>query len=146
MPLRKPHGLILMADDDEDDCLIVRDALGELSVEADIRFAHDGQMLMDYLSSCARDGKPRPDLIMLDLNMPNKSGREALREMKANTIFKSIPVVIFSTSSDQADINFCYKNGASSYIKKNLSFTDIIEVMRLLCGYWFSAVSLPTAP
>jgi CheY-like chemotaxis protein len=138
---------ILMADDDEDDCLLVRDALRKWNPEADIRFVSDGQALMDYLRSCEGDcripEKPCPDLILLDLNMPQKSGREALQEIKTDTRLKSIPVVILSTSSDQREINFCHKHGANSFISKSSDFQDFIEKMKAFGLYWFSAVYLP---
>ena len=138
---------ILVADDDEDDCLLVRDALRDWNPGTDIRFAGDGQVLMDYLHSCEADckspEKPCPDLILLDLNMPLKSGREALQEIKADPRLKSIPVVILSTSSDQRDINFCHKHGANSFISKSPDFQDLVEKMKAFGVYWFSAVSLP---
>ncbi|MFZ2444841.1 MAG: response regulator [Syntrophobacteraceae bacterium] len=143
----KPRLLIMMADDDEDDCLLVRDALREWNPASDIRFVSDGQALMDYLhsceASCGKSEKPCPDLILLDLNMPQKSGREALLEIKADTRLKSIPVVILSTSCDQRDINFCHRHGANSFISKSSDYKDIIAKMRALGVYWFSAVSLP---
>jgi two-component system, response regulator len=105
----KPRILIMMADDDEDDCLLVQVALREWNPEADIRFARDGQVLMDYLHSCDSDRngseQPCPDLVLLDLNMVQKNGREALLEIKANIRLKSIPVIL-STSGDQEDIKF----------------------------------------
>lgn len=144
----KPRILIIMADDDEDDCLLVRDALSESNPIADIRFACDGQVLMDYLHSCGPDGRgsetPCPDLVLLDLNMPQKNGREALREIKADPRLKSIPVVILSTSRDQEDINFCHRHGANSFISKSSDFQCLREKMKALAAYWFSAVSLPT--
>jgi CheY-like chemotaxis protein len=148
MPLQyKPRILILVADDDEDDCVLARKALMEWNPEADIRFAADGQVLMDYLHSCVAGIKgseqPCPDLILLDLNMPRKSGREALREIKGDTRLKSIPVVILSTSSDQEDINFCHSHGANSFISKSSDFQGLIDQMKALGVYWFSAVSLP---
>jgi CheY-like chemotaxis protein len=143
----KPRILILVADDDEDDCLLVREALMQWNPKADIRFAADGQALMDYLHSCVEgikdSEKSCPDLILLDLNMPQKSGREALREIKGDTRFKSIPVVILSTSSDQEDINFCHRHGANSFISKSSDFQGLIDKMKALGVYWFSAVSLP---
>lgn len=143
----KPRILIFVADDDEDDCLLVREALRDWNPKADIRFAGDGQVLMDYLHSCVAEisgsEKSCPDLILLDLNMPHKSGREALQEIKGDTRFKSIPVVIHSTSSDQDDINFCHAHGANSFISKSSDFQALVEKMKALGVYWFSAVSLP---
>jgi CheY-like chemotaxis protein len=141
----KPHIFIMVADDDEDDRFFVRNALREWNPKANIRFASDGQELMDYLHSCVADGrspeKPCPDLVLLDLNMPKKSGREVLKEMKADDRMKSIPIVILSTSADQGDINFCH--GANSFISKSSDFQIFMEKMKTLGVYWFNAVSLP---
>lgn len=140
--------LILVADDDEDDCLLVRDALRAWNRQAEIRFVSDGQALMDYLHACdvnlKRSPEACPDLILLDLNMPRKDGREALQEIKADRRLKAIPVVILSTSSDQDDINFCHSMGANSFISKSVDFRDFEEKMRVLGAYWFDVVSLPS--
>lgn len=138
---------IVVADDDEDDCLLVRDALREWNAGAVIVFMRDGQALMEYLHSCemARKNteKPCPDLILLDLNMPRKSGREALQEIRADTRLKTIPIVILSTSSDQGDITFCHRNGANSFITKAPDFESLVEKMKAFGTYWFGAVALP---
>ncbi|MHC1730152.1 MAG: response regulator [Syntrophobacteraceae bacterium] len=139
--------LILVADDDEEDCMFAQEALMEWSSRADVRFAGNGQVLMDYLHSCEAVctslEKPCPDLVLLDLNMPKKNGREALREIKAHPRLQSIPVVILSTSSDQEDINFCHRYGANSFISKSADLQVIIDKIKALCDHLFNAASLP---
>lgn len=143
----KSRILVLVADDDEDDCLLVVNALRKWNPAAEIRFVANGQLLMDYLNSCQANDisstKCCPNIILLDLNMPQKSGREALREIRADARLKFIPVIIFSTSSDQADINYCHEHGANSYICKSSSFEELVEKMRAFGVYWFGTVCLP---
>jgi len=139
--------IILMAEDDSDDRLLVKDAMSECGLEADLRFLDNGEQLLDYLM---RRGKysppaeaPRPGLILLDLNMPRKDGREALREIKANADLRRIPVVILTTSKAGADIVGMYELGANSFIAKPTQFDALVNVMRVLGQYWFTTVELP---
>lgn len=139
--------VILMADDDADDRMLTRDALEESRVLNDLRFVEDGEELMDYLH---RRGKyanaeeaPRPGIILLDLNMPKKDGREALSEIKADANLKRIPVVIMTTSKAEEDIFRTYDLGASSFITKPVTFDRLVELMRALGNYWVEFVELP---
>lgn len=147
--MRPPKGTatILMADDDPDDCLFIEDALKEAQMAADCRFVEDGQELMDYLlhqgSYSDASRAPCPDLVLLDLNMPRKDGREALREIKSHPGLKKIPIVVLTTSSDSKDICTSYELGASSFIVKPSQFGDFIELSKELGRYWFNWVKLP---
>jgi CheY-like chemotaxis protein len=140
--------MILMADDDEDDRDLARDALLEARVANPLRFVRDGQELMDYLR---REGEyadpaldaPLPGIIMLDLNMPRKNGREALAEIKADPDLRRIPIIVLTTSSDEQDVLATYELGASSYITKPVTFGGLVEVMRAWGHYWFEIVDLP---
>jgi two-component system response regulator len=139
--------IILMADDDEDDRLLAEDALKESRVLNTLKTVEDGVELMEYLQ---RKGKyenkelyPRPGLILLDLNMPRKDGREALAEIKADPNLKSIPVVILTTSKEEEDKVKGYGLGAASYITKPVNFEGLVEVMRALGKYWVEIVELP---
>jgi CheY-like chemotaxis protein len=138
---------ILMADDDADDCMLVRDALDEVSEGHDLRFVHDGEELFDYLHGRGQytgDPKPpRPDLILLDLKMPKKDGREVLREIKADPDFQKIPVVALTTSTAVDDVTFSYKMGVNSYVTKPATFRGLVDVMSALRKYWFEIVELP---
>ena len=137
---------ILMADDDEEDCLLTREALAESRLLNDLRIVHDGEELLEYLRRRGRYANadaPRPGLILLDLNMPRKDGREALREIKADPALCAIPVVVLTTSQADEDIVRSYQLAASSYITKPVNFEGLVEVMRELGHYWFDIVDLP---
>jgi CheY-like chemotaxis protein len=139
--------LILMADDDPDDRLLAKDALNECGARHELQCIEDGEELMDYL---LRRGPfsglgtaRRPALILLDLNMPRRDGREALREIKADPILRRIPVVIFTTSTADTDIVQSYELGANSFISKPVAFDALVQVMRRLTDYWLNTVILP---
>jgi len=141
--------IILMADDDPDDRLMAREALEEARLVNELRFVEDGEQLLDYLKRRGRfaepDAAPRPGLILLDLNMPRKSGREALAEIKADPELRSIPVVVLTTSKAEEDILRSYDLGVNSFITKPVTFDGLVEVMRSLARYWFEIVALPAA-
>ena len=139
--------VILMADDDADDRLLAKDALNECKITNALHFVENGEELLDYLR---QEGKyaslantPRPGLILLDLNMPRKDGREALQEIKADPMLRSIPVVVLTTSKADTDISRIYDLGANSFITKPVSFDALIKVMSDLVHYWFELVELP---
>jgi CheY-like chemotaxis protein len=135
---------ILMADDDEDDRDLARDAFEVAGLDGEIRFALDGQDLLDYLRDHDRQLEAdRPGIIVLDLNMPRMDGREALNEIKADSSLCEIPVVVLSTSTDNADVHRCYCAGASSFIAKPVTHAGLVDVMRRLKDYWFNFVELP---
>ena len=139
--------VILLADDDEEDRMLACDALAESRLSNAINCVTDGEDLMDYLH---HQGKytppaeaPRPGLILLDLNMPKKDGREALREIKSDPDLRQISVVVLTTSKADEDIFRSYDSGASSYISKPVSFEGLVDVMKGLGRYWFEIVDLP---
>lgn len=139
--------VIVMAEDDADDRLLTRDALAECQWKAELHFVENGEELLDYL---LRRGKydqaassPRPGLILLDLNMPRRDGREVLSEIKANPDLRCIPVVVLTTSRADTDIEAIYQLGANSFISKPVRFKGLVQVMGLLCQYWFKTVELP---
>ena len=139
---------ILLADDDEEDRELARDALQDSRLANEMRFVHDGQDLMDYLrragSYADSDADaPRPGIILLDLNMPKKDGREALAEIKADECLRQIPIVVLTTSKDEADVLSTYDLGVSSFITKPVTFAGLVEVMRTWTRYWFEIVELP---
>ncbi|MCI0840408.1 MAG: response regulator [Chloroflexi bacterium] len=139
---------ILMADDDEDDRMFAQDALVEARLANHIDFVEDGEELMDYLRHHGKydngNGPTRPGLILLDLNMPRKDGREALKEIKADPKLRQIPVVVLTTSKAQEDIFRTYDLGVSSFITKPVSFEGLVDIMKTLSKYWFEIVTLPT--
>jgi len=139
--------VILMADDDADDRLLANDALLECAFEGQVRFVEDGEELINYLRQLgkysAREAHPRPGLILLDLNMPRKNGKEVLRDIKADPALRQIPVVVFTTSRSDTDIAAVYELGANSFVVKPTGYDDLVGIMRSLKQYWFSIVQLP---
>lgn len=138
---------ILMADDDEDDQMLARQALEESRLANDLICVNDGEELLDYLchrgAYAAPARAPRPGLILLDLNMPRKDGREALREIKATPGLRSIPVIVLTTSKQEQDIVRSYDLGVNSFVTKPVTFEGLVDVMRTLGKYWFQLVELP---
>ena len=142
-----PPVTILMADDDADDRQMTKEAFEESRLLNDLRFVTDGVELMEYLKRQGRYSdpatSPRPGLILLDLNMPRKDGREALREIKADPTLKNIRVVILTTSKAEEDILRTYDLSAASYITKPVTFVGLADVIRTLGKYWLEIVELP---
>lgn len=138
---------ILMADDDADDRQMTLEAFEESRLANDLRFVEDGAELMDYLFHRNKysdpSNSPRPGLILLDLNMPKKDGREALREIKSDPRLKSIRIVVMTTSKAEEDILRTYDLGAESYVTKPVTFTSLVDVVRTLGKYWLEIVELP---
>ena len=134
---------ILLADDDEDDRMMTRKAFERHRLANDFFCVNDGVELMEFLH---REGKyekaPRPGLILLDLNMPRKDGREALEEIKADPSLRSIPIIVLTTSSEDEDILATYNLGASSYITKPVGFESLVKIVETLGAYWFQVVKL----
>ena len=138
---------ILLADDDPDDRLLVREAFEENHLLNPLHTVEDGEELMDYLY---RRGKfasvaVRPNLILLDLNMPRKSGMEALREIKADASLRTIPVIVLTTSKAEEDILETYDLGVNSFIVKPVTFDSLVDLVKQLGKYWFQIVELPNA-
>jgi CheY-like chemotaxis protein len=139
---------ILYADDDAEDRMLVKDAWAENRLANELHFVEDGEELMDYLR---RRGKysnltdqPLPGMILLDLNMPRKDGREALQEIKADPHLRSIPVVILTTSKAEEDILRAYDLGVNSFILKPVTFQSLVDLTLTLSKYWFEVVELPS--
>ena len=136
-----------MADDDDDDFLLTKKALKQSKLLNQLVRVKDGEELIDYLRG-EGDYKnatdcPRPGVILLDLNMPRKDGREALKEIKSDPELSSIPVIVFTTSKAEEDIYRSYQLGVNSFITKPVTFDNLTEVMRTLGTYWFEIVELP---
>jgi CheY-like chemotaxis protein len=141
---------ILIADDDREDCMLIREAMEENRLVNDLRFVHDGEQLMDYLNRRGAftdlEVSPRPGLILLDLNMPRKDGREALAEIKQDPRLHSIPVIILTTSKADEDVCRSYDLGVNSYVTKPVTFESLVDVIQTLARYWFEIVELPGCP
>jgi len=139
---------ILLADDDEDDRKLTKQALEAAHISNAIESVEDGEQLLDYLYQRGRYAgetgtAPRPGLILLDLNMPKMDGREALRIIKADPSLLDIPVVVLTTSRFEDDIALCYTLGVNSFISKPVTFSGLVEAMNVLGKYWLEIVELP---
>jgi CheY-like chemotaxis protein len=139
--------VILMADDDDDDFMLAQKALKKSKLLNKLCRVKDGEELLDFLRQKGKYANgtdcPRPGIILLDLNMPRKDGREALKEIKSDPKLKEIPIVVFTTSKAEEDIYRSYKLGVNSFITKPVTFESLIDVMNSLGRYWFEIVELP---
>ena len=147
MTALKKSAVILMAEDDDDDFMLTKDAFEESRLLNKVIRVKDGVELMDYLfhreSYKSEKDSPRPSLILLDLNMPRKDGREALKEIKADAGLSSIPVIVLTTSKAEEDMLASYQSGVNSYIRKPVSFDEFVNVLKVFRKYWFEVVELP---
>lgn len=139
---------ILIAEDDADDRLLIEDALHDARLANDLYFVEDGEQLMDFLycrgQYADRKAAEEPGIILLDLNMPRKSGREALEEIKADGKLRHIPIVVLTTSKAEEDILRTYDLGVSGFIVKPVSFDAFVDAMKVVGKYWLEVVELPT--
>lgn len=132
-----------MVDDNRTDILLMQKALAKADFPHELRTAPDGQAATDLLKPGSNGSDAdRPDLILLDLNMPRKDGFQVLKELKEDPGLAEIPVLIYSSSSHPEDVRRCYALHANSYIPKPMSYEELIEIARLICGYWFRSVLL----
>jgi len=138
---------ILLADDDPDDRKLTQDAFAENRLANILHCVEDGEELMDYLHRRGKYddllGEALPGLILLDLNMPRKDGREALKEIKADPELRRIPIVVLTTSKAEEDIVRTYDLGVNSYVTKPVTFKSLVELVKVLGRYWFEVVELP---
>lgn len=146
--MRKPPSMtILLADDDEEDREMTVEALRTSRLANDVRIVEDGEELMDYLlrrgAYADPESAPVPGLVLLDLNMPKKDGREALFEIKSDSLLRKIPVIVLTTSKAEEDIYRSYDLGVNSFITKPVTFAGLAEAMKVLSQYWFEIVELP---
>lgn len=130
--------MIVIADDDEDDRMMIQRALEKSKLRNPIEMVGDGEELMDYLRM-----QRRPALVLLDLNMPRKGGREALREIKTDPDLRTLPVIVLTTSDLEDDIAECYDVGANAYITKPVTFDKLVRALDGLQEFWFELVRLP---
>lgn len=139
---------ILIAEDDEEDREIIKEAFDECKLANDLIFVNDGEELMEYLLKKGKYAGKRqygdPGIILLDLNMPRKDGRQALTEIKSNVDLRKIPVIILTTSKEEEDIVRTYKLGVNSFVIKPVTYAALVNVMKSIGNYWFEIVELPT--
>lgn len=137
---------ILIAEDDEEDQMLLEEAFKEVDPSIGLTFVSNGEALVQCLQNIQLNNtwQELPSIILLDLNMPRMDGRQALNEIKKLTEpLNVVPIIVFSTSKSFDDIQFCYKNGVNSFIKKPSSYSELKEIVKILCGYWFAKVILP---
>jgi CheY-like chemotaxis protein len=135
---------ILLVEDSPSDVLLTREALRDARIANDLSVARDGEEAMDYLRQQGDHAdKPRPDIVILDLNLPRKDGREVLREIKGDDNLRRIPVVVLTTSSSDRDIGDCYDAHANCFLTKPIDFEEFIDVVRSMEHFWISVVRLP---
>lgn len=144
---QKKSIVILVADDDPDDRMMTQEALEENHIINQIKFVEDGVDLIDYLRQNGKFNNPtefpRPDIILLDLNMPKVDGREALKIIKSDPDLCKIPIIVLTTSKSDVDIVKSYDLGVNCFISKPVTFTRFLEVIRTIGQYWFEIVQLP---
>ena len=132
---------ILVVDDSTEDVLLLEEAMQEYGLHAELESACDGERALARL----RDGDRLPDLVLLDLNMPRRSGQEVLEELKQDAALRALPVIIFSTSSSPLDVEDCYDRHANSYLIKPIDFDGLGDVVRALDAFWLRQAALPGA-
>jgi CheY-like chemotaxis protein len=136
---------ILLVDDNPADVTLTQEAFLENKLCNNLNVVNDGVEAMDYLRKRGKyTSVPTPDIILLDLNMPRKDGREVLAEIKADDVLKYIPVVIMTVSKDDKDIRESYRLHANCYVKKPVKFAEFVEVVKAIENFWFSVVTLPS--
>jgi CheY-like chemotaxis protein len=139
--------VVLVAEDDPEDCQFIQEAFSDGHARSSLRFVGDGERLLDYLYKRGEYSEPlaapQPSIVLLDLNMPRKDGREALREIKADPKLRRIPVVVLTTSKEEEDILRSYDLGANSYVTKPVTFSALAESLKTLGNYWLETVQLP---
>ncbi len=138
---------ILVAEDDADDRFLLETAFAENGFKGKLEFVENGVELLDYLRNLkaedANTEHPLPGFILLDLNMPKKDGREVLKEIKEDPRFKKIPVIVFTTTKNENEINRCYELGANTYVVKPVGFENLVKTIEDIRSYWFSTAQIP---
>ena len=141
---------ILCADDDPEDRMLIKEAWEENRLANELHFVEDGEELINYLRRRGKyetlKGAPLPGMILLDLNMPKKDGREALQELKADSRLRLIPVIVLTTSKAEEDIIRAYDLGVNSFIMKPVTFQSLVDLVLTFSKYWFEVVELPSKP
>jgi CheY-like chemotaxis protein len=135
---------IAAAEDDEEDRILMREAMRNAGIEKTLTIFEKSEHLMEHLNKNKNTYRKKlPNIIILDLNMPGKNGFDCLKEIKSDPALSHIPVIVMSTSGYTADITTCYKLGANSYIRKPLTFNELVDRMKTIAHYWIDSAELP---
>lgn len=134
----------MIAEDDMDDRYLMKTALEETGITEEVRYVENGVEVINSLEAVTeKNGVYNyPKLILLDLNMPKMDGREVLKKIKSHEAYRKIPVVVFSTTKNQLEVNRCYDLGANTYIIKPVSYDTLVDTIRQICTYWFNTATL----
>lgn len=136
--------VMLIAEDDADDRFLFETAFSEKGYPEQLAFVENGVELFEFLYQIEAGGSGNyPACILLDLNMPRKDGREALKELKQHAVFRKIPVIVFTTTKNELEITRCYELGANTYVVKPVSFDGLLKVVEDIRNYWFGTASIP---
>lgn len=135
---------ILVAEDDADDRYLMKTALAETGITEEVKYVENGVEVINYLESISEENGETnyPKFILLDLNMPKMDGREVLKMVKSNDLYRKIPVIVFSTTKNQLEVKRCYDLGANTYIVKPVSYDTLVATIREICTYWFDTATL----
>ena len=135
---------ILVAEDDADDLFLMKTALEETGITETVQYVENGVEVINFIESInSEKGECNyPEFILLDLNMPKMDGREVLKKLKSNEIYRKIPIIVFSTTKNQLEVKRCYDLGANTYIVKPVSYDTLVETIKDLCNYWFKTATL----
>ncbi len=137
----EPKLEILHIDDNRGDLLLTKQAFERANVDCNISFAVDGEQGLNYLYRKGNfSNAKRPDIILLDLNMPILNGKELLRIVKNDDSLKSIPIIILTTSTSDLDVQYCYENHANAYVKKAVDFKNFFQSIRSISDFWFKTI------
>src|ERR1700761_2844886 len=136
---------ILLIEDSPSDVRLVREALKETPIPVEMTVVRDGVEAMDYLHQAEQGTISRPDLVLLDLNLPRKNGREVLAEVKGSPALRQIPVVVMTSSRSEEDVQEAYELNANCYITKPADLSEYVKVVRSIEDFWFATATLPDA-
>lgn len=142
MNYSRNKGLILAADDNATDRRILQEAFYDVDTSLEVRFVEDGGELLEYLNGSGQQGK-RPSLVLLDLTMPGIDGRQALAAIKSDQRLRPIPVIVLTGSQETKDISNVYDHGAATYLVKPTSYEELVQIVSILCRFWFQTSRLP---
>lgn len=132
---------ILLIEDNPDDAFLAQEVLRAAKFANEVVHVEDGEAAMEVLRDPAR---PRPDIVLLDLNLPRKDGRQVLAEMKAEPVLRRVPVIVLTTSAAETDVLHAYDNYVNAYVRKPLGFSELVDALRSIEDFWVGVVTLPT--
>jgi CheY-like chemotaxis protein len=135
---------VLLVEDSPEDVLLTRESLKEAKVANELLVVDDGESALDFVNQRGDyEDAPRPDVIILDLNLPKKDGREVLQELKEDPELKHIPIVVLTTSTSDEDVLSSYKHHANAFVRKPVTLDRFLEITTVIDDFWLGIVTLP---